>query len=92
MGWLTNGIPPWASYRGFMSGCLVVLDKQPGVRPVDVGETWRRFFAKIVLKVTGPESTMAWHYDQLCSGLKAVIYSMVPGVQDIWDENSTIKD
>ena len=37
---------------------LIALDKQPGVRPVGVGETWRLIFAKIVLKVTGPETTM----------------------------------
>ena len=54
-----------------MSGRLIALDKQPGVRLVGVGETWRRLFANIVIKVTGPESTMARQDDQLCAGLKA---------------------
>ena len=56
--WSANGSPTWAYYRVFMSGWLIALDKQPGVRPVGVGETWRRLFANIVLKVTGPEATM----------------------------------
>ena len=37
--WLGNGRPPWAAYWALMSGRLIVLDKQPGIRPVGVGET-----------------------------------------------------
>ena len=51
-----------------MYGRLISLDKQPVVRPVGVGETWQHLFDKIVLKVTGPEETMACKDDQLCSG------------------------
>ena len=36
-----------------MSGQLIALDKQPGIRPVGVRETMQRLFAKIVLKVIG---------------------------------------
>ena len=35
--WLGNGRPPWAAYRALMSGQLIALDKQPGIRPVRVG-------------------------------------------------------
>ena len=27
--WLINHSPPWTDYCAFMSGCLIVLDKQP---------------------------------------------------------------
>ena len=47
--WLANGSPPWAAYCAFMSGRLIALDKQTGVRPVGVGEMWRHIFSKIVL-------------------------------------------
>ena len=57
--WLSNGSPPWAAYCAFMSGRLIALDKQPGVQTVDIGEMWRCIFAMIVLKITGPEATMA---------------------------------
>lgn len=40
--WLANDYPPWAAYRALMSGRLVALDKCPGVRPIGIGETWRR--------------------------------------------------
>ena len=48
-----------AAYHAFMSGRLIVFEKQPGVSTVRVGETWIRLFARIGLKVTGPETTMA---------------------------------
>ena len=66
-----------------MSGLLIALDKQYGVCPVGVGETWRRIFDKIMLKVTGPEATMVCQDDQTCSGLKAGIDGAIHGVQAI---------
>ena len=44
--WLGNGRIPWAAYRTLMSSRLIALDKQPGIRPVGVGETWRRLMEK----------------------------------------------
>ena len=87
-----GGSPPWAAYRAFISGQLITLDKQPGVRPVGVGETWRHLFAKIVCKVTGPEATMACQDKQLCARLKAGIDSTIYGVQALWDENLSTKE
>ena len=57
--WLANGSPPWAAYREFVSGRMIALDKHHGVRLVGVGKILRRIFAKIVLKDTGLEATMA---------------------------------
>ena len=75
-----------------MSIRLIILDKQPDVRPVRVGETWRRLFAKCVLRVTGPEATNACQDDHLCAGLKAGIYGVVHGVQIIWDSKFSMED
>ena len=66
--WLGNGRPPWAAYRALMSGRLIELDKQPGTRPVGVGETWRRLMAKCLLKVAGPEAKSAYGTMQLARG------------------------
>ena len=90
--WLANGSLPWAAYPTFMPGHLIGLDKQPDVRLVGVGETWRRIFANIMLKATGPKATMTCQDDQLCAKLKPVIYGTVHGVQAIWDENFTTED
>ena len=66
-----------------MYGRMIALDKQPGVRHEGIWETLRRIFAKIVLKVTIPESTMACQYDQLCARLKARIDGAIHGIQDL---------
>ena len=70
-----------------MSVRLIVIDKQPGVCPVGVGETWRRLFSDIVLKVRVPEATMVCQYEQLCAVIKAGIDGTIRGVQALWDEN-----
>ena len=54
--WMGNGRPPWASYRALIISQLIILDKQPGIRPISVGETWRRILAKFLLRVTGTEA------------------------------------
>ena len=56
---MTNGCPPWVTYRALMSGRLIGLGKCPGVRPVGVGETWRQMLEKCVLVVTGADSKEA---------------------------------
>ena len=53
---MVNGWPLWTAYRALMRGRLIALDKQPGIRPVGVGETWRRLMAKCLLQVTEPEA------------------------------------
>ena len=53
--WMVNGCTPWTAHRVLMSGHLIGLDKCPGVRPVVVGETWRRMLTKCVLAVRGAE-------------------------------------
>ena len=90
--WLANCIPPWAAYCEFMSVRLIALDKQPGVRPVGVGETWWSIFANIVLKITGPEATMACQDDQMCAGIRVVIDGVIHRVQALWDKKSTMED
>ena len=54
--WLSNGRTPWAAYRALMSGRMIALGKSPGIRPVGIGETWRRLLAKCLLQVSGQEA------------------------------------
>jgi hypothetical protein len=71
--WLSNGSPPWAAYRALMCQRLVALDKQPGVRPVAIGEIWQRCIAKGNLVESGAETKGACGSVQLCAGLEAGI-------------------
>jgi len=83
--WLANGFPPWAAYRALMSGRLLALDKCPGVRPIGIGETWRRAIAKCVLHVAGKEASASCGVDQLCAGLQAGIDGAIHAMQHEWD-------
>ena len=52
-----------------MSSRMITLEKQPGVRPVGVGETWQRLMAKCLFWVTGQESKAACGTEQLVGGV-----------------------
>ena len=64
---------PWAAYLALMACCLVALDKRPGVRPVGIGETHRRAFAKLVMRAAADQAKTACGNRQPCAGLKAGI-------------------
>ena len=65
--------PPWAAYRALMACRLVALDKLPGVRPVGIGDTLRRAFAKLVMRAAGDQANTSCGNLQLCAGLEAGI-------------------
>ena len=90
--WLGNGRPPWAAYRVLMSGRLIALDKQPGIRPVGVGETWRRMMAKCLLKVAGPEAKAACGMTKLAGGLEAGIEGAIHAMRVLWEEHKKEDD
>ena len=71
--WMDNFSPPWAAYRALMVCFLVTLDKRPGVRPVDIGETLRQALAKLVMRAAGDQAKTVCGNLQLCAGLEAGI-------------------
>ena len=75
-----------------MSDRLIVMDNIPVLRPVGVRETWRQFFDKHVLNVTGTEATHRCKDRHLCALSKADIIGSVQGDQSIWGTNSTKKN
>jgi hypothetical protein len=85
--WLANQHPPWAAYRARMACRLVARDKEPGVRPVGIGEIFRRLFAKAILLLVGREATSACDNLNLCVGLKAGIEGAVHALRDAWEED-----
>ena len=89
---LGNGRPPWAAYRALMSDRLIALDKQPGIRPVDVGEIWRRLMAKCLLQVTGPEAKDACGTAQLARGVEAGIEGSIHVMCILWEEHTMEED
>ena len=75
-----------------MSGRMIALDKQPGIRPVGVGETWRRLMAKCLLKVAGPEAKSACGTTQLVGGLGAGIEGAIHAMRVLFAEHREEED
>ncbi len=84
--WLSNDSPPWAAYRAFMSCRLIALDKDPGVRPVGIGEVYRRLWAKCAIKVSCSGPALACGNANLCAGLpagiEAALHAMVEAPEE----------
>ena len=80
--WIANTNPSWAAYRALMACRLVALDKEPGTRPLGIGETYRRLMAKCVLKCVGDRATSACGNYNLCVGLKAGIEGAVHALRE----------
>ena len=51
-----------------LAGRLVPLDKNPGVRPIGIGETLRHLIAKVVLRITRQDIVEAAGALQTCAG------------------------
>lgn len=83
--WIANEAPPWAAIRALMACRLVALDKMPGVRPVGIGEIYRRLMAKCLLKVVGHQATTACGNLNLCAGLPVGIEGAVHAIRETWD-------
>ena len=90
--WLANTHPPWAAYRAMMANRLVALDKEPGTRPVGIGEVYRRLWAKCLLKAIGSQATAACGNYNLCAGLQAGIEGAVHAVRAVFADPSLIPD
>ena len=87
MAWMGNVRPPWAAYSVLMSGWPITLDKQTGIRPVSVGETWRQMMAKCLLQVTGQEAKDVCGTAQLAGVLEARREGGIYAMRVLWKEH-----
>ena len=55
--WLSNDIRLWAAVQALTTNRLMTPDKKPGVRPIGIGQIWRRLMAKTVVRIVGPVAT-----------------------------------
>ena len=68
---------------------LIALDKNPGIRPIGIGETPRRIIAKAVLSVTRDDIQNAAGSVQLCAGQIAGVEAAVHAVQKSFQQDET---
>ena len=75
-----------------MSGQLIALYKNLGIRPVGIGETWIRLMEKCLIQVTGKEATSTCRMEQLARGVKVGIEGDIHSVRVLWQEHLQEED
>ncbi len=86
---LANNVVDWEMIRALMSSRLIALNKNPGVRPIGIGEVLRRLLGKAMIMTTGVDVEELCGADQLCSGLKGGIEGAIHSVNTMFNERSS---
>ena len=84
----THSVDP-VSLSPLVACLLVALDKNPGVRPIGVGEVIRRIVTKAILRVIQRLVEEACGILQTCSGLPCGIEAAVHAMREVYAANST---
>ena len=66
---------------------LIALDKNPGVRPIGIGDTARRIIAKALLSIAAPDIQDASGCQQLCGGQIAGIEAAVHATRSAFESD-----
>ena len=75
--------------EAFLACRLIHLDKQPGVRPIGIGEILRRVFREIVMKLLKRDVLKATGSFQLCAGQNAGSEAAIHAVYEMFNKEST---
>ena len=68
---------------------LIALNKNPGVRPIGIGETPRHLIAKAILSITKGDVQDAAGALQLCTGQISGIEAAVHSVRSLFEKDET---
>ena len=72
-----------------MASRLIAFDKNPGVRPIGVGDTARHIIAKAILNITRQDVQEAAGSVQLCAGQISGIEAAVHAVRSFFKSEET---
>ena len=85
---MANDFVLWKSFKALLANRLIALNKNPGVRPIGIGETLRRIIGKAICYVTRDDVEMVCGSDQLCAGVKMGIEAAFHAVHDLFERNT----
>ena len=79
----------YTNLEAYTARRLIPLDKNPGVRPISVGEVLQRISGKAILSVIKPDIMSSAGNLQLCAGQAGGCEAAVHAMSDIFDEQAT---
>ena len=68
---------------------LIALDKNPGVRPIEISDIARRILSKAILTLTRDDIHETVSADQLCGGKVAGIKGAIHSTRSLFTQNNT---
>ena len=79
----------YTSLEAYTACRLILLAKNPGVRPIGVGEVLHRIVGKAIISVIKPNMMACAGNLQLCAGQASGCEAAVHAISDIFEEQST---
>jgi len=77
------------SLESFVACRLIPLNKNPGLRPIGVGEILRRIAGKVVMRIAKNDVTRAAGSLQVCAGQEAGAEAAIHAMYDIFNDDQT---
>ena len=78
----TSYVDP-SDLSAYTACCVIALDKNPGVRPIGVGEVLHRIIGKAILGIIIPEIQAITGTLQLCTGQEAGVVAAVHAINTL---------
>ena len=75
--------------ESYVASTLIPLDKNPGVRPIGVGETLRPIVAKTITRILAEEIKEAAGALQACDGQNAGAETVIHAMSSVFEEERT---
>ena len=82
---MANEDVPWERLQALRACRLIGLDKQPGVRPIGIGEVLSCVMAKAMARAVGVDAEIVCGADQLCAGLKSGAEGAIHAMSGLFD-------